>query len=406
MKTFKEYVLNLSVIEEATKANTHLTHLEELVLTRGQRGYEISRGMLLDLLSHLQGKSKRKINTSIKWDGAPAIFAGKHPETGKFFVGTKSIFNKEPKINYTENDIEMNHGHAPGLADKLKKALKYLPQLGIKNILQGDFMFDSSTLESSVVDGEKHITFKPNTIRYAVEADSDLGQDISNSVFGIVFHTGYENLNSAPQYNISVKNLKKVPGVWVDDAVFTDTTGTVTLTIDEVKSIKDIIKTADSLNINYKDLPMDLLNIYLNSEIRSGEFIRDPEGSFNNFITWFENRGRKEEEKRKSKTGKERIKEAYLKKRSEITNKDKDIVNLFKLSKLLSDAKHIFLNKYNNAVYITKHFIDNEDGTLSPTAPEGYVSVSRAGDAVKLVDRLEFSRANFQGGQTSSTPTK
>ena len=406
METFKEYISSLRVIEEATKANTHLTHLEELVLTRGQRGYDVARGMILDLLSHLQGKSKRKINTSIKWDGAPAIFAGKHPETGMFFVGTKSIFNKEPKINYTENDIEMNHGHAPGLADKLKKALKYLPGLGIKNILQGDFMFDSSTLESSVVDGEKHITFKPNTIRYAVEADSDLGQEISNSVFGIVFHTGYSDLESPPQYNISVNNLKKVPGVWVDDAVFTDTTGTVTLTTDEAKSVKDIIKTADSIKVNYRDLPTDLLNIYLNYEIRSGEFIEDPEGSYRNFINWFDGRGEKEVEKRKSKAGKEKIKEAYIKKRSEITNKEADIINLLKLSKSLANAKRIFLNKYNNAIYKTRHFIDNEDGTLSPTAPEGYVSVSRAGDAVKLVDRLEFSRANFSGGQTSTTPSK
>ena len=127
MKKFKLYFEQYQLIEEATKANTHLTHLEELVLTKGEAGYNTARGFVTDLLSHLQGKSKRKVNTSVKWDGAPAIFAGKHPDTGKFFVGTKSIFNREPKINYTDNDVEMNHGHAPGLADKLKKSLKYLP---------------------------------------------------------------------------------------------------------------------------------------------------------------------------------------------------------------------------------------------------------------------------------------
>ena len=134
MKTFKLYFEQYKLLNEA-KANTHLTHLEELILTKGEGGYKTARGFITDLLSHLQGKSKRKVNTSVKWDGAPAIFAGKHPETGKFFVGTKSIFNREPKINYTDNDVEMNHGHAPGLADKLKKALKYLPKLGIKGIL-------------------------------------------------------------------------------------------------------------------------------------------------------------------------------------------------------------------------------------------------------------------------------
>ena len=406
MNNFKLYYEQYQLLEEATKANTHLTHLEELVLTQGERGYDIARGFLSDLLSHLQGKSKRKVNTSVKWDGAPAIFAGKHPETGKFFVGTKSIFNKEPKINYTDADVEMNHGHAPGLADKLKKALKYLPKLGIKGILQGDFMFDSSSLQPMMEGGAKYLTFKPNTIRYAVEADSEFGKEIGNSVFGIVFHTGYADLNSPPQYNISVKNLNKVPGVWVDDAVFTDTTGTVTLDVDEAKQIKDMIKTADKIKVNYKDLPSDLLNIYTNSEIQRGKFLEDAEASFRGFLDWFSNRKDKQVAKLKSQAGKQRAIEAFNKKLAEIKAQEKDIVNLFKVSRLLSQAKQIFVNKYNNAVYNTKHFLDNEDGTLKVTAPEGYVAVSRAGDAVKLVDRLEFSRANFSGGQSSTPITK
>ncbi len=406
MKNFKLYYKQYQLLEEATKANTHLTHLEELVLTQGERGYDIARGFLSDLLSHLQGKSKRKVNTSVKWDGAPAIFAGKHPETGKFFVGTKSIFNKEPKINYTDADVEMNHGHAPGLADKLKKALKYLPKLGIKGILQGDFMFDSSSLQPMMEGGAKYLTFKPNTIRYAVEANSEFGKEIGNSVFGIVFHTGYADLNSPPQYNISVKNLNKVPGVWVDDAVFTDTTGTVTLDVDEAKQIKDMIKTADKIKVNYKDLPSDLLNIYTNSEIQRGKFLEDAEASFRGFLDWFSNRKDKQVAKLKSQAGKQRATEAFNKKLAEIKAQEKDIVNLFKVSRLLSQAKQIFVTKYNNAVYNTKHFLDNEDGTLKVTAPEGYVAVSRAGDAVKLVDRLEFSRANFSGGQSSTPITK
>jgi len=284
MKTFKLYFEQYELLTEA-KANTHLTHLEELVLTKGEAGYKTARGFITDLLSHLQGKSKRKVNTTVKWDGAPAMFVGKHPDTGKFFVGTKSVFNKTgPKINYTDNDVEMNHGHAPGLADKLKKALKYLPKLGIKGVLQGDFMFDSSSVNEEIIDGVKHFTFKPNTIKYAVEKDSKLGKEIANSVFGIIFHTGYADLDSPPQYGINVKGLKKVPGVWVDDAVFSDTTGTVTLTTDEAKQVRDFVKTADSIKVDYRDLPLDLLNIYANSEIQKGKFLEDPEDSFNNFV--------------------------------------------------------------------------------------------------------------------------
>jgi hypothetical protein len=255
-------------------------------------------------------------------------------------------------------------------------------------------------------DGVKHLTFKPNTIRYAVEADSDLGKEIGNSVFGIVFHTGYVDLNSPPQYNISVKNLKKVPGVWVDDAVFTDTTGTVTLDKDEAKQVRDMIRTADKIKVNYKDLPLDLLNIYANSEIQQGKFLEDAETSFKGFLNWFTDRKEKQVGKLKSQAGKQRATEAFNKKMADIKAQEKDIISLFKVSRLLSTAKQIFVNKYNNAVYNTKHFLDNEDGTLNVTAPEGYVAVSRAGDAVKLVDRLEFSRANFSGGQTSTPITR
>ena len=140
----------------AGAANTHLTHLEELVLTQGAKGYDLARAFLLELLETLKGNSKSHVQTSVKWDGAPAMFAGINPENGQFFVGTKSIFNKVPKINYTEEDIIQNHGHAPGLVDKLTKALRYLPQLGITNILQGDFMFDDEMLDTVDIDGEPH----------------------------------------------------------------------------------------------------------------------------------------------------------------------------------------------------------------------------------------------------------
>ena len=170
--------------------------------------------------------------------------------------------------------------------------------------------------------------------------------------------------------------------------------------------VRDLAKTADSIKVKYKDLPLDLLNIYANSEIREGKFLEDAEGSYKGFMNWMKGRMEKEIAKRKSKTGKERITEAFKKKLADIKSRQKDIINLFKISKLLSQAKQIFVNKYNNAVYNTKHFLDNGDGTLTASNPEGYVAVGREGDAVKLVDRLEFSRANFSGGQTSTPITK
>ena len=159
--------------------------------------------------------------------------------------------------------MDINHGHAPGLADKLKQALDYLPGLGIKNILQGDFMFDKGMLKSTNIDGVPHYTFRPNTITYAVEADSELGKKIGSSKFGIVFHTTYNDLQSGAKFGADVSGLKRVPGIWFDDAYFKDTTGTVTLSDDEAKEALAKVKAADSIKVNYDNIPADLCLTYI-----------------------------------------------------------------------------------------------------------------------------------------------
>ena len=385
-----------SLIVEA-KANTHLTHLEELVLTQGFDGYLLARAFLMELLETLKGNSKSKVATSVKWDGAPAIFAGINPENGKFFVGTKSIFNKEPKINYTPQDILDNHGHAPGLVDKLTKALKYLPSLGIKKILQGDFMFDDGMLEVVEIDGEPHYRFKPNTIVYAVPVDSEIGREIGQSKFGIVFHTTYDSLDSGASYGADVSNLNRPPGIWFDDAFFTDDTGTVTLTDEEESAVRILIKQADVVNnkIDYNGLPSDFLNIYINNEIRQGQFLENPKESYEGFLGWYQSRIEKKIDSLKTEKGRMRAFNQGEEKIKQFESKKEDILDLFKVSRLLFEAKNIFISKYNNAIYNTKHFIDDGSGDLVVTNPEGYVAVDHIGNGVKFVDRLEFSRANF-----------
>jgi len=379
------------------KANTHLTHLEELVLTQGPEGYEMARAFLLELLKTLKGNTESSVQTSVKWDGAPAMFVGVNPENGRFFVGTKSIFNKVPKINYTEEDIIKNHGHAPGLVDKLTKALKYLPSLGIKKILQGDFMFDDEMIDTVNIDGEPHYRFKPNTIVYAVPVNSELGQQIGQSKFGIVFHTTYDSLDSGASFGADVSNLKRVPGIWFDDAYFTDDTGTVTLTEEEETQIISLVSESESVNksINYDNLPLSLLNIYINSEIKGGNFLENPDKSFEGFKEWYSGRLSKRIEKLKSAKGKERATRVGKEELQKIESRKGDIMDLFKVSRLLFEAKNIFIQKYNNAVYNTKHFVDDGSGDLIASNPEGYVAVDHAGNGIKFVDRLEFSRANF-----------
>jgi hypothetical protein len=279
----------LTEVLTETKANTHLTHLEELILTQGQDGFNQAKAFLYELIKNLKGESNNIKNVSVKWDGAPAIWAGINPDNAKFFVGTKSIFNKEPKINYTSQDIDTNHGHAAGLAKKLKLALQYLPAVGINGILQGDFMFDSDDVGTSDIEGVTHYTFKPNTIRYAVEANSEIGKKILSAKIGIIWHTTYKDLSSesGASFGADVSGLSETPNVWFDNAYFKDDTG-VLLSDQEEKFILEKINEADSIKVDYTDLPLKALNTYLNSEIRQGEFVSDPTKSFENFKNWYQ----------------------------------------------------------------------------------------------------------------------
>jgi len=389
----------LTEVITETKANTHLTHLEELVLTQGQDGFNKAKSFLYELIKNLKGEDNSIKNVSVKWDGAPAIFTGINPENGQFFVGTKSVFNKEPKINYTPQDIDRNHGHAAGLAKKLKLALQYLPAVGIRGILQGDFMFDSDDVDTQNIEDKPHYTFKPNTIRYAVEANSDLGRKINTAKIGIIFHTTYNDLKpgSGASFGADIDGLNPSSNVWFDDAYFKDDTG-VLLSSEEESFVLGKIKEADSINVNYENLPLSSLNTYLNSEIRQGEFLQNPIKSFENFKNWYQQAVDKSIEKVKRPETKEKKKQAGEQKIKEFDSQKQDIINIFKVSKSLSEAKAIFITKYDKAVS-TKHFIDNGDGTLSVTKAEGFVAVDHTENGIKLVDRLEFSRNNFNAGK-------
>ena len=388
----------LTEVITETKANTHLTHLEELILTQGQDGFNQAKNFLYELIKNLKGQDNSIKNVSVKWDGAPAVFTGINPDNGQFFVGTKSVFNKEPKINYTPKDIDENHGHAAGLAKKLKLALQYLPAVGIKGILQGDFMFDNDDVETEDIDGAPHYTFRPNTIRYAVEANSELGKQIIAARIGIIFHTTYNDLSGGgASFGADVSGLSKSPSVWFDDAFFKDDTG-ILLSEQEEKFVLEKINEADSINVDYTNLPLKSLNTYINSEIRQGEFLDDPSKSFERFKNWYQRAVDKSIEKVKRPESKERKRQAGEEKLREFNSQKQDIINIFKVSKLLSEAKAIFITKYDKAV-ATKHFIDNGDGTLSVTKAEGFVAVDHTENGIKLVDRLEFSKNNFNAGK-------
>jgi hypothetical protein len=182
---------------EADGKNTHLEHLEDNIFNKGHEGAKEAVDYLYSLHQMLEGNTKTPVSMTTKWDGAPAIVAGKDPQTGKFFVGTKGVFAKKPKMNFTNSDIEKYHADqgekdASGLRDKLKLALKYLSRLNWDTVAQGDMLFAGpEDIKEEVIDGEQYIVFKPNTIVYAIPKDSDLAKEILSAGFGIVWHTEY-----------------------------------------------------------------------------------------------------------------------------------------------------------------------------------------------------------------------
>ena len=169
--------------------NLHMEHLEDEVLNGGVEGTRGAINFLQGLRDMLAGHGSSSVNVTVKWDGAPAVFAGINPENDQFFVGTKGVFAKNAKINYSHEDINKNH--KAGLAKKLHTALDELSKVGIKSVLQGDMMYSSDDLNKEEIDGVSYITFQPNTIVYAVPVKSQLAAKIMSSKMGIVWHTTY-----------------------------------------------------------------------------------------------------------------------------------------------------------------------------------------------------------------------
>jgi len=391
MKSFQEYITE--------DKNVHMTHLEDLVFEGSSRAEE-AISFIEEIAKMLDGNSKSRTNATVKWDGAPAVVCGINPENGKFFVGSKSVFNKTPKINYTVGDIRKNH--KSGVADKLIVALKHLKKLPIRGILQGDMMFAPGDIKTKNIDGISYYTFTPNTITYAIPVDSDMGSQISKAKMGIVFHTEYKGrkiTDLSASFGVNVNRLKKNNSVWVDDANFRDVSGTASLTKSESNSLSSILKTAkgklkssksflDELSNNKKII--ENLNIYANSKVKQGS----TDLSNKEFTTFVNDKIQKEIDSLKSDEAKSRRELTRKEMVTFLKTKNKEINSIFSLHASLTEAKIILIRKLESVKSIGT-FIQTPDG-FRVTAPEGFVGIDNyTNKAVKLVDRLEFSKANF-----------
>lgn len=389
MKSFNSYITE--------GKNTHLTHAADLSFEGNKRTQESIR-FLESLIDMLRGGADSKLNLTRKWDGAPAIICGTNPENGKFFVGTKSVFNKTPKINYTNADIDANHGG--GLADKLKVALQHLSGLGIKGILQGDFLYDQSDLAYKTMEGEKYLTFTPNTITYAIGA-GDLQNKIKKAKMGIVFHTKYtgkELGDMKVSFNVSQSDFGSSSSVWAIDAGYKDVSGKASFTEKEYANISSLIKKAKTSASKAKrgsDLIAktpaisSLINIYTNAKVKQGKY----SFSSNEFVKFVDAKLQKDVVKLKSEKGRERKTKAKDAMLANIKSVGKDLNSVFQLNSDLQKCVLFIIRKLEE-VQSLRTFIRTPSG-FKVTRDEGFVASDKVGTAIKLVDRLEFSRANF-----------
>ena len=398
-----------SYTEFLTEAkNLHLEHLEDEVLNNGVVGTRGAINFLQSLRDMLAGNAKSSVNVTVKWDGAPAIFAGINPENGQFFVGTKGVFNKNAKINYSHEDIDRNHSGS-GLNNKLKVALTELSKLGITDVLQGDMLFTQDDLEKKTIEGKQYVTFQPNTIVYAVPMES--ASQILKSSMGIVFHTTYSGKtmeDMSASFSVRLGGLDKSSGVWFSDASYKDTSGTINFNKSETDAITKVLsqigKTFQTLDsgvltmISEDEETKTLIKTFNNTKVRAGEKIKNTRMHTRDLIAWVYDRYKKEVEKVKRPQNKEIKQQNMDRKMKFFRSNSSKLVKIFDMQNLLVDAKNIIVKKLEGAKGVADTFIKTSKG-YKTTNVEGFVAIDQVGKAVKLVDRLEFSQNNFNAAK-------
>ena len=401
----------INLLEGKEGKNLHLEHIEDEILNFGVPGGRAAINFVRSLRDMLAGESRSSVNMTVKWDGAPAIFAGVDPSDGKFFVAKKSVFNVSPKLYKTNKEID--NDLSGDLNSKFKIALAEFSKLGIKGVLQGDLMF-TDDIEKTNIEGVVYYTFQPNTIVYAVPIDSDLGKVINKAKIGVVWHTTYEGKelqDMKASFGANISKLSRTSSVWMDDATYKDVSGRATMTSKETAEVtahlseagktfqkinavrlKKFLRLQDSLT---GKLVGASLKTYNNTKVRQGKPITNPRAHSQGYITHVENHFDKEIDKLKTDKSKDVLE---TKKKEYVREFKRDLGNLeyvITLQSHLVNAKMGIVKKLNSVKGLTDTFIKTSNG-FKVVNPEGYVAIDRvSGDAVKLVDRMEFSFNNF-----------
>ena len=387
----------------------HLEHLEDEMLNYGSDGCAASVAFLKELYKMLGKTADVKGFLQTKWDGAPSVVCGTDPNSGMFFVGTKSVFAKTaPKVCYTEEDVDVYY--EGDLAEKLKYSLRYFSKLNIRGVVQGDLLYTDSTLKTETVDGEKLYTFRPNTITYGIPQEHDIGKEVKQSKIGVVFHTHYSGTTFGEMQAMAGAPIKTFSRASEVAVISNDTPiNEVTLTAQECTTFEQYIQRIDHLCGNCGEFLDNIvenigttgeakwhvasyLKQFFNSQVRQGVAIGNPRQALDNLIEFYHEKMKKE--LAKIKTPKTLAVKRKLVFESEVylDNNESNFTQLLKLYKEIQDVKQFIIDKLDHLERF-RTYVETEKG-YKVTTPEGYV-LHQDGDMIKLVNRLEFAYNNF-----------
>ncbi len=383
----------------------HLEHLEDEMLNYGVDGCKAAVSFLKELRNML-GHQESSGFMQTKWDGAPAVICGEHPVTGRFFVGTKSVFNKtEPKICWTERTVDRHY--TGDLAEKLKFALRYFKELDIKGVVQGDLMFTDSTIKKETINGETLYTFKPNTITYGIPVDHPIGKVAGNAKIGVVFHTHYtgnelESMQAKAGADVTgsrealvIKNDTPMDRVGLSSSEQN--------TFDaHVKKIESMCNTCgDFLDelVTFSGTTGDLkwhvstyIKQFFNSEIKNARSIGSVDKALDDLTNFYHLKTAKMLDKITTEKTKAQKRKLVYDSEHYLQNNKTKFTAMLALYKEIQQIKQTVIDKLDH-LETFRTFIKTEKG-YKVTGPEGYV-MHKDGDMIKFVNRLEFAYNNF-----------
>jgi hypothetical protein len=387
MFSFKHFLIEET--EEGTKLK-HITHAEDRPLQHGAKGFQHAYNALMQVHDHMKSGGHSS-HLTMKYDGSPAVVFGHHPETGKFFVASKSAFNKNPKLNYTHDDIKKNHGHAPGLMDKLHSSLNHLKKIAPKSgVYQGDLMYSEGDVKEK--EGGKS-SFTPNTIRYT--ASGPMSDKIKRSKLGVIVHTQYHGNDiqtMAADPHPDLHNFAQHPDVWHQSA--NHDTKQIHYSDKDQEEFKSHMAEADKIHsanrgTMYKATEPHRgegghLETYINHTVRT-----DEEPTAEGLKKHIQSKYDKAASKLKTVAGQSKKSQEAKSHMLHIDANKEHYDNLLKMHSHLQNAKNVLIRNLEQHEGGLEHHIDGKK-----SKPEGFV-VNHDGQPTKLVNRKEFAQANL-----------